>query len=519
MLKNKFFIWAAAAAILGIALTLAVTRLAGTRTDIAQAPTFVVKPGPLTINIVESGTINAREQIIIKNEVEGKTSIIYLIPEGNQVKKGDLLVELDASALMDTKIDQEIKVQNAEAAYVNATENLAVAKNQATSDMDLAMLTLEFANQDLKKYTQGEYPNDLQKAEAEITLAEEELTRARDTLKWSQTLNHEKYISQTELAADQLSEKKKALDLELAKNNRDLLVNYTFKRNLSQRKSDVRQAQMALERTRRKARADVVQAQAELKARQAEDQRQKDKLKKFQEQIERTKIFAPADGLVIYATSARSGGFRHNVEPLQEGQDIRERQELIYLPTANSSNAEIAIHESNLKKVSVGLPVVVTVDALPGRKFSGTVNHIAPLPDAQSLWMNPDLKVYTTKIFLDKNEGAIRTGMSCQVEIVIESHTEVIFVPVQAVLRIAGTPTVYVLNGSEFEPRAVETGLDNNRMIHVIKGLESGDIVLLTPPLKAAGVDYQESVKDAASRPDTGAVTNTKRMKKQKAVE
>ncbi|MDA3787503.1 MAG: HlyD family secretion protein [Desulfobacula sp.] len=519
MLKNKIFIWTAAAVIAGLALTLAGIRFTGSKTDISQAPTYMVKQGPLTINIVESGTIKAREQIIIKNEVEGKTSIIFLIPEGTQAKKDDLLVELDASSLMDTKIDQEIKVQNAEAAYVNATEKLAVAENQAKSDMDLAVLTLEFANQDLKKYIKGEYPNELQKAEAEITLAEEELTRARDTLKWSQTLNNEKYISQTELAADQLSEKKKALDLELAKNNRDLLVNYTYKRNLAQRKSDVSQAEMARERTRRKARADVIQAKAALKARLAEYQRQKDKLEKFQEQIGKTKIYAPADGLVIYATSAQSGSYRRNAEPLQEGQDIRERQELIYLPTANSSNAEIAIHETNLKKVSVGLPVVVTVDALPGRKFSGRVTRIAPLPDAQSLWMNPDLKVYTTEIFLDDNDGDIRTGMSCQAQIVIESHSNVLYVPVQAVLRVAGVSTVYVRNGLEFEPRPVTTGLDNNRMIHVIKGLDPGDIVLLTPPLKAAGVDYQALEKDAVSTPGTGTSIKKKRIKKKKVAE
>ncbi len=59
---------------------------------------------------------------------------------------------------------------------------------------------------------------------------------------------------------------------------------------------------------------------------------------------------------MIYATSAQSGMFRRNTEPLQEGQDIRERQELIYLPTASSSNAEIAIHESNLKKVKRECP-------------------------------------------------------------------------------------------------------------------------------------------------------------------
>jgi HlyD family secretion protein len=489
MMKNKIFMWTAMAAVLSAALVFLGIRLTALPTKTSEAPTFTVTRGPLRVNIVESGTISAREQIIIKNEVEGKTSILYLIPEGTQVRKGDLLVELDGSTLMDAQINQEIMVQNAEAAYVNASENLAVVENQAKSDMDLAALTLEFAHQDLKKYLEGEYPNELQRAEAEITLAQEELARARDTLKWSQTLNNEKYISLMELTADQLSEKKKALDLELAKNSRNLLVNYTYKRNLAQRESDVSQAQMALERTRRKARADVVQAEAELKARKAEDQRQKDKLDKIREQIGKTKIVSPADGLVIYATSAQGGGFRHNVEPLQEGQDIRERQELIYLPTANSSNAEIAVHESNLKKVTVGLPVVVTVDALPGRKFSGRVTHIAPLPDAQSLWMNPDLKVYTTRIFIDGNDSAIRTGMSCQAEIVIENYADVLFVPVQAVLRVGGKPAVFVGSGSVFEPRTIETGLDNNRMIHVVSGLEPGETVLLTPPLSAAGVD------------------------------
>ena len=106
--------------------------------------------------------------------------------------------------------------------------------------------------------------------------------------------------------------------------------------------------------------------------------------------------------------------------------------------------------------------------------------------------MNPDLKVYTTEIFLDENDGAIRTGMSCQAEIVIERHTDVLYVPVQAVLRVAGMPTVYVRDGSGFEPRTVEIGLDNNRMIHVLNGLEVGEVVLLTPPLKAAGLDYQK---------------------------
>ena len=65
--------------------------------------------------------------------------------------------------------------------------------------------------------------------------------------------------------------------------------------------------------------------------------------------------------------------------------------------------------------------------------------------------------------------------------------------PIQAVMRIAGEPTVYARNGKSFETRKVQTGLDNNRMIHIISGLEEGETVLLTPPLKAGATDLKTS--------------------------
>jgi HlyD family secretion protein len=135
------------------------------------------------------------------------------------------------------------------------------------------------------------------------------------------------------------------------------------------------------------------------------------------------------------------------------------------------------------------MPAKISVDALPGREFTGRITHIAPLPDAQSIWMNPDLKVFSTQIFLDGNDSDMRTGMSCQAQIIIETHDNVLSVPVQAVLQVQGIPTVYVKSGGGFVPRQVETGLDNNRMIHVKKGLTVGDIVLLTPPLADAVKD------------------------------
>ncbi|MHC4645090.1 MAG: efflux RND transporter periplasmic adaptor subunit [Planctomycetota bacterium] len=461
------------------------------RSSIDNQAVFAVKRGPLRISVTESGTIKAAEQVILKSEVEGRTSILSLIPEGTAVKKGDLLVELDGSQLVDGRIDQQIIVQNAEAAFIGARETLAVVANQAQSDIDIAELTLKFAEQDLQQYLDGEYPNLVTEARAKITLADEELTRARETLEWSQKLFDEKYISATELQKDKLAAKRAELDLDLAKNSLDLLEKYTYQRNLDQLESDVKQAGMALERTKRKASADVAQAKADLTAKQSEYARQQDKLKKIEEQIAKTKVYAPADGLVIYATSARSGGWRSSREPLDVGQDVMERQELIYLPTTSAVKAEVDIHETSLKKVKLGLPAVITIDALPGKTFFGNVAHIAPLPDAQSMWMNPDLKVYNTEIYMDSNDSSLRTGMSCKAKIIIEQYEDALYIPVQAVVRVAGEPTVYVSNGKMFGPRSVDIGMDNNLMVRITDGLEEGEIVWLTPPLKSAGLEQR----------------------------
>jgi HlyD family secretion protein len=505
-----FVVAVAAVALIGVGAVMFASSRAGANSNDNLA-TFMVKRGPLRISVTESGTIKARDQVILKNEVEGVTSILYLIPEGKRVNKGDLLVELDASQLLDEKIDQEIEVQNAEAAYIMAKENLEVVKNQAKSDVDIAKLTLKFAKQDLEQYKEGQYPNLLKEAKGQIALAEEEVTRAREANDWSKTLFEEKYVSETEYKADQLALKRKQLELDVARNNLDLLENYTYQRNIDQLHSDVNQADMALERAIRKARADVVQAEADLKAKQSEFGRQNDKLQKNLEQIEKTKIYAPAEGLVIYATSARRGSWRSSTEPLDVGQSVRERQELIYLPTGSAVNAEVDIHETSLKKVRLGLPSIVTVDALPGKTFLGEVTHIAPLPDATSMWLNPDLKVYNSDIEVDTNDITLRTGMSCKAEIVIEQYEDAVYIPVQAVLRVGGEPTVYVLDGKKIEPRRVEIGLDNNRMVRIMSGLSEGEVVLLTPPLKSAAVEQyaEKGAAESLLEGGTGALYKT----------
>jgi len=501
MLKIKSILIITVVGITGITYAGMVGAVTPSRQD---ADTIEVKQGPLKISVIEPGTIKARDQVIIKNEVEGRRSLLYLISEGTRVKKGDLLLELDSSDLKDFKVDQEIKVQNSQAAFIGTRENLSVVENQAKSNVDKARLSYEFAKQDHKKYIEGEYPNELTEAESRITLAREELLRSKEKLEWSKRLYAENYLSQTELQQDELAESRNKLNLEKAENDLDLLKDYTHKRKVDELQSNVTQAEMALERTQRKAKADIIQAQADFRAKEAEYNRQQDKLKKAEDMIAKTKIHAPSDGLVVYASSAM-GGHPHSrgrQQPLEEGQTIREQQELIHLPTNTSVKAEITIPETSVEKIKINMPVRVTIEALPGEVFNGYVAKIAPLPNAQMMWfMDTNLNVYNTDIYLENNGFELRTGMNCTVEIVIEQHNDVVYVPIQCVIRVKGEPTVYTMDGKSYEPRKIEIGLDNNKMVHVLSGLKPGEKVLLNPPLASGTIE--DVLMDEFYQPDS----------------
>jgi HlyD family secretion protein len=443
---------------------------------------YTAQRGQLSIHLTETGTIKSRDQFVVKSQVEGRTSIIFVVDEGVVVKKGELLVELDSSTLQDRLVDQQIQVENTDADFVSATENLEVAKIQMQSNIAKAEQDNQFAIEDKSKYLEGDWPKQQMEANTTVTLAEEDLKRATDEFSWSEKLFAEKYISETEYRADELALKRADLEVALAMESLRLLEEYTHKRRIAELDSDIVQMSLTLERVQRESSSDLVQATARLRAREAELNRQKSRLLKIEDQILKTMIYAPADGMVVYATSSEFS-WRGDTQPLDEGQEVRERQELIHLPTANSMMVVIRVHESALGKVQIGQKVNISIDALGDSQVTGTVTKIAPLPDAASVFMNPDLKVYDTQIMIDGVYPEIRTGMSCKATILVDDLVDAISVPLQAVVGRGSETGVYVVNGSESEFKPVVSGMDNNAMVHILSGLEAGETVLLTPPL------------------------------------
>lgn len=449
-----------------------------------------VVEGPLVISVEEFGEIKPSQEIVLKNEVQGRVSIITLVPEGTMVQEGDVLVQLDVSSKVDEKDSQEITLQNAKSALEVAREELEIQKNQAASDVELAEEAFLFAKEDLEKYEKGEYPSTLVDKKGQIALKEQQVKQAKDKYEWSKRLFEEKFISETELEGDELSWKSSQLTLESAQRDLEVLETYTHRRDLAKYRSDVKQKEMALLRTRKRAASSIAKAESDLRAKESEFRKQSQKLDKLTNQIDKATIRAPRDGQVVYAQGGR------NREPLQEGQEVWERQELIRLPTADTFAAKINLHEGNLKSIRVGMPVRIRCDALPDKIFTGTVSKIAPMPDNERRWMNEDLKEYPTEILIDGGAGELKNGMGCKVEIVVEQYEKAVYVPLQCVVRVAGESCVWVRGKNGDERRAVKTGLSNNRFVRILDGLSAGEEVSLAPPLKESAGTAETDLLD-----------------------
>src|SRR5690554_4725141 len=111
--RARWALWLAGAAVL---VAIVVGTISALDTTTAETPItgddlwFEVRPGPLTISLSATGALKAKDQVVIRNELPGRNTIVSIVPEGTQVKKGDLLVELDSSKVQNEVIDQQIRV-------------------------------------------------------------------------------------------------------------------------------------------------------------------------------------------------------------------------------------------------------------------------------------------------------------------------------------------------------------------------------------------------------------------------
>lgn len=444
--------------------------------------TTPVRKGDLQVTVTETGTLDSARNAILTCQVEGSTTIISIVPEGTFVKEGDIVCELDSSALVDRETTQKISLTQAEALLSQAQENVEIQKTQNESDVAAAELKLSLALLDLRKFEEGEFLQQVNELSGAVTLARENLSRAEESQAFVRRMAQKGYRSQNDLEAERIAVTKAEIDLKVAEEKLKVLKDFTYVRTLEELQANAKEFEREIQRVKRKSVAALSQKQAELSKCELTFKVEKDKYERIVKQIEACTIRAPQDGQVVWA-NARDPR-RSDAPVIEEGAVVRERQAIINLPDYDAMKVNARIHESRISLIKTGLPVRVRIDAYAGEVFGGVVDTVSSVPLSNSSFSRGDVKEYEASVRLTdavEKVNKLRPGLSANIEIIVAELSDVLLAPVQAIVTIGRDQYAWVRSGDKYERRTVKIGRTNERQIEIKEGLTDGEKVVMNP--------------------------------------
>ena len=226
-------------------------------------------------------------------------------------------------------------------------------------------------------------------------------------------------------------------------------------------------------------------------------------LNEAQDNLSRTTIYAPISGTIS----------KLNVEMGERvvGTKQMTGTEIMRIANLNNMEAVVDINENDIVKIKVGDSALIDVDAYLKNRFKGQITEIANSADS-NLGSGDQITNFKVKIRVlessykhllkdkPKNYSPFRPGMTASVDIITKVKKNVIAVPISAVTVRSDTiakathakfnkhkeanqkfEVVFVNNHGKAKIKVVETGVQDDNNIEIIKGLKEGDEIITGP--------------------------------------
>ncbi len=245
-----------------------------------------------------------------------------------------------------------------------------------------------------------------------------------------------------------------------------------------------------------KAKADYDSAVARLSSAQQKYAGQVAVLEQAQTNLNRTTLASPIDGTIIELT--REIGER------VRGSDFSE-DTVMTVAALSSMEVKIEVGEHEVVHLRNGQHAELSVDALEGQSFEGSVVEIAQKATIKNPGTESEVTTFPVKVALETRPPGVLPGMSSEVRITAETHDNAIIVPIQAVtvrpdksLPDSQPPgetslaarrrsetlakIVFVVDAeNKARARRVRTGIASDTDLEVLDGLKEGERVVEGP--------------------------------------
>lgn len=342
-------------------------------TSTTDVETVRANPQPYVLSVTGSGSLSAVQSRDLSPEVTGVVATV--VESGTRVKAGDVLVQLDTDSFERSVRDAQFALEQAEA------QRGSTASTQANSDTTLQQ---NIAN-----------------AQRTIANADREVQTKLGDLNLKKQLNAVGSESTENVRLAQNAYDTAVATLEEAQLNLQTLQESQIYQGSSNQQT-LRNSDLAIEAAR-------------------------NSLEKAQEDLTKTSIVAPFDGVV-------------SVVNVKTGSIVNTTTAMVTIIDDSKVELPAEIDETEISKVQLGQKATVTLDALSGETFEGEVTHLAAAARIVS-----NIPIFDVTILLDNSSGHLRDGMSAEADITIREVENTITVPSRAVTTANGQSTVELL--------------------------------------------------------------------------
>jgi RND family efflux transporter MFP subunit len=463
--------------------------------------TTPVYRGTLRIVVTERGNLESVKTIDGVCELTGfQNKIIELVPEGNQVKKGDVVCRFDSQEIDKNIAQQEIKVKQALSKIETTRQEVEIARNKGESEIIKSQVDLSLAELDLEMYQKGTYIAEIEEILGNMGLQSKDLAEAKNKRDQYQTLVKKGFKTPQDLNVEETNVKRLQVMLQGVETKHKVKKDYEYKRKSTEFSAKADQARKGIEQARATLKASLTKTESEYEAAKATHTIENQQLEMFLKQKEKCEIKAEQGGVVAYANEPWFGSDRQ----IREGATIYSRQKIFSLPDMSNMQVKVSIHESLVKKIKPGLMAEIRVDAFPNLVLVGKVKTVSQLADSNRGWMTGGVKEYTTVVTVEKMpKEDLKPGMTAEVKINVSEIDDVLLVPIQSVAEHKGEFFAFVTRGDRVERRKVKVGDTNEKLVQVIDGLNEGEQVALDARSRASIEFKADENADAVAKSKT----------------
>ena len=225
---------------------------------------------------------------------------------------------------------------------------------------------------------------------------------------------------------------------------------------------DRAEASLSLSRANRE-RADVLYKEEAISQREHEEANaqwrlDEANLRLAQAQLDKTILRAPFDGIL---------GLRH----VSAGEYVQPGQPLVTLDDTDPIKVDFRVPEVFSTLLEPGQTVRATIDAVPGRSFSGEVYAVAPIVDPKS-------RSLMVRARVPNRDGTMRPGMFAQIHLATEERPDALMIPEEALFTRGQDKFVYRVVDGIVVDSPVTTGHRQRGLVEVVEGLSPGDTVI-----------------------------------------